>query len=685
MFRRLSALILITIASSGALQAQSGRTPQFREVKAEILAAIAQRKPSSEVVKAIRALSRFRDPQARKLLLNLWDTQASHAVRIAILGQFRNHKHATVRKLLEAQFKTNPKTRSTAASALVGQGKPGINLLVAAAGSDDEELQKAALTALGSARGNKLAAQALEHAVRTASGDVQYRALVSLRNQEKDRAMLRMLAGLLQSKTVTTRAEALRQLAAVRHKAARRALVAMTRDAELIKAPLGPGALTFALAMFLDDTTLPLLLRLHQSHARYVINEMRSLARNKDENQRVAKALARAVRNGERPEDRMSALALLEPFALPVASEAIASALDDPSPRVIVAAVETLGRRKDTSVTRRLDRLLDSDNVDLRLTAMLALHAIRKNDGRWPTRLLQELAQPSLAVRLAALDLLIELRCRRAIEPVLEFLSSDDWQLRSAAVAFFAKVRDKRSIPILIERLPRESGRLRFEILHALESLTHKSYPKPEYWARWWLAEGDRFELPRVEKTQAKTSGKPAVVTFYGIPIETDRASFVIDTSGSMAQKAGTAKMPKIEAAKRALQQVIKHCRPEVKFNLIPFATAGRPWQNGIKEASEDHRTKARDFVRTLRAGGGTNVYDAMRLAFSDPEVDTIYLLSDGAPSVGEIVNVQRLADAIRRWNRTRRIVIHTISIGTDSVLLQRLAAESGGTYRRWI
>jgi hypothetical protein len=36
----------------------------------------------------------------------------------------------------------------------------------------------------------------------------------------------------------------------------------------------------------------------------------------------------------------------------------------------------------------------------------------------------------------------------------------------------------------------------------------------------------------------------------------------------------------------------------------------------------------------------------------------------------------------VRRWNRTRQIVIHCISIGLDSDLLKRLAAMSGGEYR---
>ena len=48
---------------------------------------------------------------------------------------------------------------------------------------------------------------------------------------------------------------------------------------------------------------------------------------------------------------------------------------------------------------------------------------------------------------------------------------------------------------------------------------------------------------------------------------------------------------------------------------------------------------------------------------------------------MGAITNVEELADEVQRWNRTRQVVIHGISIGENSRLLQRLAKESGGTY----
>lgn len=68
-----------------------------------------------------------------------------------------------------------------------------------------------------------------------------------------------------------------------------------------------------------------------------------------------------------------------------------------------------------------------------------------------------------------------------------------------------------------------------------------------------------------------------------------------------------------------------------------------------------------------------------MELAFTDPEVDTIYLLTDGYPSVGTIVDGNQLADEVRRWNRLRGIRIHTIALGGKSDFLERLAKDSGG------
>jgi len=79
---------------------------------------------------------------------------------------------------------------------------------------------------------------------------------------------------------------------------------------------------------------------------------------------------------------------------------------------------------------------------------------------------------------------------------------------------------------------------------------------------------------------------------------------------------------------------------------------------------------------------GGTNLFDGVEFAYDDPEIDTIYLLTDGQPSGGRFVEPSEIVEEVRLMNRTRQIVIHCISIGQRSTLLQDLATLTGGTYK---
>ena len=94
-------------------------------------------------------------------------------------------------------------------------------------------------------------------------------------------------------------------------------------------------------------------------------------------------------------------------------------------------------------------------------------------------------------------------------------------------------------------------------------------------------------------------------------------------------------------------------------------------------------RAEALEFAGAVRPWGGTNIHDALELAFEDERVDTIYLLSDGAPSTGPIVQADELRDEVARWNSVRGVVIHCIAVGQDHRLLKGLAEDSGGKYVR--
>ena len=71
-------------------------------------------------------------------------------------------------------------------------------------------------------------------------------------------------------------------------------------------------------------------------------------------------------------------------------------------------------------------------------------------------------------------------------------------------------------------------------------------------------------------------------------------------------------------------------------------------------------------------------VVDGLMAAMEDPEVDTIYLLTDGLPNS----DPDEILEAVMRENRTRQIIIHCISIGMKSPLLMDLAAMTGGQYK---
>ena len=51
---------------------------------------------------------------------------------------------------------------------------------------------------------------------------------------------------------------------------------------------------------------------------------------------------------------------------------------------------------------------------------------------------------------------------------------------------------------------------------------------------------------------------------------------------------------------------------------------------------------------------GGTNLYDAVEFAFDDPEVDTVYLLTDGQPAPAS-VEAEDIVEQVRLMNRTPR------------------------------
>lgn len=362
----------------------------------------------------------------------------------------------------------------------------------------------------------------------------------------------------------------------------------------------------------------------------------------------------------------------------------------DRSPAVVYVAARAIGERGDASAIPSLQRLLSAPGGERRLEALHAIHGLQKENAaakaEWESQLLEFVDTPDRAVRTTALDFLADLESEKGLAIALAELDDRSWPVRAAAYNYCKRVRSLASVAPLIQRVDAEDGRLKEDVLDTLQSLTARRYPDTERWHKWWSQVSDSFELVPADalakKKPAEGKAEHKTVTYYDIPLVSHRVSFVVDTSGSMDAKIGTdRKRSRLDEAKRQLRRVVSEIPRTTQFNVVFFSSRARQVFKVITNATEASRKSALETVEGLKAGGGTNIFEALERAFDDQDIDTVYLLSDGYPSAGKIQDASALADEVARWNRTRQVRIHCIAIGSNSAFLRRLAEESGGTY----
>lgn len=109
---------------------------------------------------------------------------------------------------------------------------------------------------------------------------------------------------------------------------------------------------------------------------------------------------------------------------------------------------------------------------------------------------------------------------------------------------------------------------------------------------------------------------------------------FVLDRTGSMSGK-------KIEQARKSLLFCLGQLRPEDKFDVITFNESPDVLTRALVPANAENLAKARHFVESTEASGGTNIDDALRasldLVKDEPgKTKMIVFLTDGLPTVGE-------------------------------------------------
>lgn len=379
-----------------------------------------------------------------------------------------------------------------------------------------------------------------------------------------------------------------------------------------------------------------------------------------------------------------------------------------------------------------LECLTDKKSWDVRRRAVEALAA--RGDAGAGAAIAPLVGDKEPAVRCAALEGLAALRDPGLVELAIGSLDDETWQVRSSAAQALGVVRDKRSIEPLIHKMETEEGRLVLDYAAALEEITAKMFgQRTENWRAWWDNVKDRgYEIATDEelaKAKAKRAESEALYTptggtsYHGIETPSRSILFVIDVSGSMEnfviekeryEDGDYPSMKRIDICKTELQRTIEGLEPYVKINILAFATKVKAWKKKLVPCNVLNKKSAIDWVGRLEALGGsskedlaragltgaanleagkTNTYGVLKEAlgaagrgtkdkYYEVEVDTIFFLSDGRPTVGELVDPDDILREVRKANQLRKVVIHTIAIGEfQKNFMKTLARESGGVF----
>lgn len=160
----------------------------------------------------------------------------------------------------------------------------------------------------------------------------------------------------------------------------------------------------------------------------------------------------------------------------------------------------------------------------------------------------------------------------------------------------------------------------------------------------------------------------------------------VVDSSGSMQGQ-------KITAVQNTLQTYINSLGSKEKLALIDFDTQIRP--PVLIDGSKQGRDKGLEFVSSLKADGGTKLYDAALYARNwlqkNPRQDAInavLILTDGEDS-GSTIKLEQLSEELKKsgFSSDQRIGFFTVGYGKDGEFnpqaLEQIAKLNGGYYKK--
>ncbi len=153
--------------------------------------------------------------------------------------------------------------------------------------------------------------------------------------------------------------------------------------------------------------------------------------------------------------------------------------------------------------------------------------------------------------------------------------------------------------------------------------------------------------------------------------------TIVIDRSGSMRGE-------KMEQAREALRQVVEGLDEGEFFNIIDYSDSIESFAEKPVAKSPETMARAREYIKSLKANGGTNIHDslveALRQEPTPGTLPVVLFLTDGLATVGQTGEVA-IREAAKAANKAgRRVFTFGVGYDVNAPLLTGIARASRAT-----
>jgi HEAT repeat protein len=394
---------------------------------------------------------------------------------------------------------------------------------------------------------------------------------------------------------------------------------------------------------------------------------------------------------------------------------------------------KVLGLFKDPAAVEPLLKALDNNFWFTRANAAFALSLI--GDARAINPIMQKVSDKEPKVIIAATDALAtwKKQAEPAVPAIVQNLEHEIWQVRVSAADALGEIGSKDAIDPILKRIDKEAGRLREDGVRALKKITGMNYELDiNRWKNWWKQNKDHFSGPATVKPPPindPTYTQVLVPQYYGINIYSKYIIYVMDISKSMEdflhiQKGSYGKRKKLVSApkkndgyanppepkddtgyvaetklgvaKEEMMASISELEKGTCFNIIFFSDHAKLWKPEMFKITDEYgQASACNVIKSRSGFGLTNYHEVFKLLFGIDKndtydskflslADTVFILTDGRPTEGEITRSDELLAFFNDRNRFAKMKVHVIALGKsdiDQEFLRSLAEQNQGTY----